>query len=66
MPYDDIKSHKKPAFQPLFRRYTFQKTTGGGAQIDSAVLGLKYNLCDYNNVYILVKGHITATTPTPT
>ena len=23
VPYDNIKSHKKPAFQPLFRNYTF-------------------------------------------
>ena len=28
--YDNIKSHKKPAFHPLFRGYIFRKTTGGG------------------------------------
>ena len=27
--YDNIKSHKKPEFQPLFRRSIFEKTTGG-------------------------------------
>ena len=26
---DNIKSHKKPGFHPLFRRYIFWKTTGG-------------------------------------
>ena len=26
MPYDHIKSHKKPGFHPLFRRYIFRKT----------------------------------------
>ena len=26
---DNIKSHKKPVFHPLFRRYIFQKTAGG-------------------------------------
>ena len=26
--YDNIKSHKKLAFNPLFRRYIFRKTTG--------------------------------------
>ena len=33
VPYDKIKSHKKPGFHPLFRRYIFQKTTvkEGGA-----------------------------------
>ena len=25
---DKTKSHKKPGFQPLFRRYIFRKTTG--------------------------------------
>ena len=36
--YDNIKSHKKPEFQPLFRRSIFEKTTGGvgggGGQIE--------------------------------
>ena len=37
--------HKKPGFHPLFRRYIFRKTAGGGGQIDPpslppAVLGL--------------------------
>ena len=27
--YDNIKSHKKPGFQPLLRRYIYGKTTGG-------------------------------------
>ena len=26
---DNIKSHKKPGFNPLFRRYNFRKTTAG-------------------------------------
>ena len=26
--YDDIKSHKKPGFHPLFRRSIFRKATG--------------------------------------
>ena len=34
VPYDNIKCHKKPEFQPLFRRYIFRKTTGEGGQID--------------------------------
>ena len=25
--YDNTKSHKKPDFHPLFRRYIFRKTT---------------------------------------
>ena len=29
--YDNIKSHKKPGFHPLFRRYIFRKSTKGGA-----------------------------------
>ena len=29
MPYDNIKSHRKPGFHPLFRRYIFRKTTEG-------------------------------------
>ena len=29
MIYDNIKSYKEPRFYPLFRRYTFRKTTGG-------------------------------------
>ena len=27
--YDNIKSHKKPGFHPLFRGCIFGKTTGG-------------------------------------
>ena len=27
--FNNIESHKKPGFNPLFRRYIFQKTTGG-------------------------------------
>ena len=30
MTYDNIKSHKKPRFDPLFRRYIFWKTTEEG------------------------------------
>ena len=26
--YDEIKSHKKPVFHPLFSRYIFGETTG--------------------------------------
>ena len=29
MDYNKLKSHKKPGFHALFRRYTFRKTTGG-------------------------------------
>ena len=29
LPYDNIKSHKEPGFEPLFRRCIFQKTTRG-------------------------------------
>ena len=35
MPYDNIKSHKRPGFYPLFRRYIFRKPTGCGGQIDA-------------------------------
>ena len=28
--FSHIKSHKKPGFYSLFRRYIFGKTTGGG------------------------------------
>ena len=39
MPYDNIKSHKKPGFHRLFRRYIFRKTTeGSGGQITSLPL----------------------------
>ena len=39
--YDNIKSHKKPGFHPLFRRNIFRKTTGEVKLISSpAVLGL--------------------------
>ena len=33
MPCNNMKSHKKPRLKPLFRKYSFGKTTGGG-QID--------------------------------
>ena len=51
VPYDNFKSHKKPGFHPIFRRYNFQKSQGG--QIDHrppphptplAVLRLNYNV----------------------
>ena len=32
VPYDNIKSHKKPGFPPVFRRYIFRKTTGEGVK----------------------------------
>ena len=32
MTYDNIKSHKRPGFHFLFKRYIFQKTTGKGCQ----------------------------------
>ena len=41
MSEDNIKSHKKPRFQPLFRRYIFRKTTGGVKLTHAAVLELK-------------------------
>ena len=44
MPYDNIKSHKKPGFHPLFGRYIFRETTGGGQFAPPrapAVLGLR-------------------------
>ena len=28
----NIKSHKKPGFHPLFKRYSFRKTIGGGGE----------------------------------
>ena len=38
---NNIKSHKKPGFNPLFRRYIFRKATrGGGVGVTPAVLGL--------------------------
>ena len=43
MSYDYVKSHRKPGFYPLFRRYIFRKNHRGRGQIDPvpAVLGLK-------------------------
>ena len=45
MSYDDIKSYKKPRFQPFFRRYNFRKAAGGEIKLTlpppSAVLGLR-------------------------
>ena len=35
VPYDNIKSHRKPGFHPFFRRYIFWEITGGG-QFDSS------------------------------
>ena len=34
MTYDNIKSHKKPGFHPLFRRYIFRKNTEKGVQTE--------------------------------
>ena len=28
MTYDNIKTHKKPEFHPILKRYIFRKTTG--------------------------------------
>ena len=41
-----LKVTKKSRFYPLFRRYIFRKTTGGGIKLipSPAVLGLKYQL----------------------
>ena len=42
---DKTKSHKKPGFQPLFRRCIFRKTRGEGVILThQAVLGLKKKL----------------------
>ena len=40
--FDNVKSHKKGGFHPLFRRYIFGKTKGPGAglTLPPAVLGL--------------------------
>ena len=55
--YDNIKSHKKPGFYPLFRRYIFQKTTGKEGQIDPpAVLELKLSLGEDPNHFTLHVG----------
>ena len=35
--YDNIKSHKKSGFHPVFRRYIFQRTIVGGV---NGTLGL--------------------------
>ena len=39
--YDNIKSHKKTGFHPLFSRYIFGKTTGESQTDPPVVLGLK-------------------------
>ena len=46
---DNIKSHKKPRFLPLFRRHAFRKTTGEGRGVgvklntpSPAILGLNF------------------------
>ena len=42
--YDNIKSHKKAGLHPLFRRYSFRKTTGDSIEPSPPVfLGLKEN-----------------------
>ena len=65
VPYDNIKSHKKSEFHPLFRRYIFQKTTGGD-QIKltpsprppiPAVLGLK-KICKNYSKFVRLPGKI--------
>ena len=42
MPYDNIKNDKKPGFYTLFRKYIFQKTTGGVKLTPPAVLRLRH------------------------
>ena len=43
MTYDNTKSHKRPGFEPLFRRYIFQKTIRKmGGQIDAVPLPVGY------------------------
>ena len=36
--YDNIKSHKKTGFHPLFRRYICGKTTGRWCHIDHPIV----------------------------
>ena len=44
MSQDNVKSHKKQEFHPLFRRYIFRKTTRGVKLTPSppAILGLRF------------------------
>ena len=46
MTYDNIKSHQKPGFHPLFRRNIFRKTTKGGgrSKIDPFPSRLRVNV----------------------
>ena len=41
---DNIKSHKKPRFHPLFRRHIFRKTTGGGVKWTPSRFRVMHNL----------------------
>ena len=44
MSFDNFKSHRETGFQPLLRRYNFQKTIGGVklTSIPPAVFRVKY------------------------
>ena len=60
MIYDVIKSHKKPGFYSLFRKYIFGRTTGQrvGCQIDLIVvlrLDIKYLRKYFDKLYPLLR-----------
>ena len=48
MTYDDIKIHKQIRFQPLFRRYVCEKTTGGVKLTPPSLFRLKIRKCFKN------------------
>ena len=56
--YDNIKSHKKPGFQPPFKRYIFAKTTGlgggGEVKLTPVVLGLRSKMLKIKIIALLV------------
>ena len=47
VPHDNIKSHEKIGFHPLFRRYISQKTTGRKGQIDVIKSDVKISVANY-------------------
>ena len=65
--YDNIKSHRKPEFHPLFRRYIFRKMIDGGeGQTDPPpyILGFRsgnkiFFVCLIFSTYIALKNKIT-------
>ena len=60
MTYDNIKSHKKPGFQTLFRRYIFRKTTGRGQIDPPTILGLRHpKIKKMNTMNILINSDTT-------